>query len=79
MLAASGVDSIWHSAVSSSPTLPQTSKIDLIDTYRSNAPAVLKFVSGIAFSAPNVGAYTQLWAGTTASPDEINGKVSLAF
>jgi hypothetical protein len=51
----------------------------LIDTYRSNAPAVLKFVSGIAFSAPNVGAYTQLWAGTTASPDEINGKVSLAF
>ncbi|KAJ7839713.1 NAD(P)-binding protein [Mycena olivaceomarginata] len=39
-----------------------------------NAPAVLKFVSGIAFSAPNVGAYTQLWAGTTASPDEINGK-----
>ncbi|KAJ6553017.1 NAD-P-binding protein, partial [Mycena capillaripes] len=42
-----------------------------------NGPGILKFISGIAFSATSVGAYTQLWAGTTASAEEINGKYFL--
>ncbi|KAJ7819802.1 hypothetical protein B0H14DRAFT_3876552 [Mycena olivaceomarginata] len=36
---------------------------------------LLKCVASIVFSPANVGAYTQLWAGTTASAKEINGKV----
>ncbi|KAJ7789855.1 NAD(P)-binding protein [Mycena olivaceomarginata] len=35
---------------------------------------LLKCVASIVFSPANVGAYTQLWAGTTASAKEINGK-----
>ncbi|KAJ7348842.1 NAD(P)-binding protein [Mycena albidolilacea] len=35
---------------------------------------LLKCVASIVFSPANVGAYTQLWAGTTASAEEINGK-----
>ncbi|KAJ7074546.1 NAD(P)-binding protein [Mycena amicta] len=40
----------------------------------SHGPGILKFISGLAFSSAPVGAYTQLWAGTTALPEEVNGK-----
>ncbi|KAJ7476685.1 NAD(P)-binding protein [Mycena latifolia] len=42
-----------------------------------HGPGILKFVKTLAFSPTPVGAYTQLWAGTTASPEEINGKYFL--
>ncbi|KAJ7913368.1 NAD(P)-binding protein [Mycena leptocephala] len=42
-----------------------------------NGPGFLKLISTFAFSPTHVGAYTQLWAGTTASAEEINGKYFL--
>ncbi|KAJ7222927.1 NAD(P)-binding protein [Mycena rebaudengoi] len=36
--------------------------------------AVFKGLTGLVFTSPAVGAHTQLWAGTKASPSEINGK-----
>ncbi|KAJ7074699.1 NAD(P)-binding protein [Mycena amicta] len=39
-----------------------------------HGPGILKFISGLAFSSAPVGAYTQLWAGTIALPEEVNGK-----
>ncbi|KAJ7679500.1 NAD(P)-binding protein [Mycena polygramma] len=42
-----------------------------------NGNGIFKFLSGLAFSPTHVGAYTQLWAGTTASAEEINGKYFL--
>ncbi|KAJ7088841.1 NAD(P)-binding protein [Mycena belliarum] len=39
-----------------------------------HGPGVFKFVTGLAFSPTPVGAYTQLWAGTTATPEQINAK-----
>ncbi|KAF7289657.1 hypothetical protein HMN09_01328200 [Mycena chlorophos] len=38
------------------------------------APGLLKLAAGLAFSAPPVGAYTQLWAATCAAPESVNGK-----
>ncbi|KAJ7155632.1 NAD(P)-binding protein [Mycena filopes] len=35
---------------------------------------IFKFVTGLVFSPTHVGAYTQLWAGTTADAAEVNGK-----
>ncbi|KAF8191666.1 hypothetical protein K438DRAFT_1721189 [Mycena galopus ATCC 62051] len=35
---------------------------------------LLKCVASLAFSPAHVGAYTQLWAATTASAEEMNGK-----
>ncbi|KAJ7745823.1 NAD(P)-binding protein [Mycena maculata] len=42
-----------------------------------HGPGLLKFITGLAFSPTPVGAYTQLWAGTIASAEEINGKYFL--
>ncbi|KAJ6568673.1 NAD(P)-binding protein, partial [Mycena capillaripes] len=39
-----------------------------------DAGSIFKFIAGLAFSPAHVGAYTQLWAATTASAEEINGK-----
>ncbi|KAJ6579231.1 NAD(P)-binding protein [Mycena vulgaris] len=38
---------------------------------------IFKFVTNLAFSPTPVGAYTQLWAATKASPEAINGKYFL--
>ncbi|KAJ6476527.1 NAD(P)-binding protein [Mycena vitilis] len=42
-----------------------------------NGNGIFKFLTGLVFSATHVGAYTQLWAGTTASAEETNGKYFL--
>ncbi|KAJ7190407.1 NAD(P)-binding protein [Mycena pura] len=42
-----------------------------------HGPAIFKFITGLAFAPAPVGAYTQLWAGTAASAEEINGKYFL--
>ncbi|KAF7312726.1 hypothetical protein MIND_00287500 [Mycena indigotica] len=39
-----------------------------------NGPGIMKFITGLAFSPAPVGAYTQLWAGTFAAPEAVNGK-----
>ncbi|KAJ7437989.1 NAD(P)-binding protein [Mycena galericulata] len=38
---------------------------------------IFKFLTGLAFSPTHVGAYNQLWAATTASAQEVNGKYFL--
>ncbi|KAK7053500.1 hypothetical protein R3P38DRAFT_3576308 [Favolaschia claudopus] len=46
----------------------------LIQTGLQRHSAFNRFFAAIAFSPPHVGAYTQLWAGMTATGEEINGK-----
>ncbi|KAJ7438006.1 NAD(P)-binding protein [Mycena galericulata] len=38
---------------------------------------IFRFLTGLAFSPTHVGAYNQLWAATTASAQEVNGKYFL--
>ncbi|KAJ7114938.1 NAD-P-binding protein [Mycena epipterygia] len=38
---------------------------------------IFKFITSVAFAPTPVGAYTQLWAGTTASAGDTNGKYFL--
>ncbi|KAJ7237703.1 NAD(P)-binding protein [Mycena haematopus] len=40
---------------------------------------LIKCMARLVFSPPHVGAHTQLWAATTASAEDINGKVGLPY
>ncbi|KAK6981593.1 hypothetical protein R3P38DRAFT_2578349 [Favolaschia claudopus] len=39
-----------------------------------NMPAIVRAAASLMFTSPAVGAYTQLWAGTTATAQDMNGK-----
>ncbi|KAK6966646.1 hypothetical protein R3P38DRAFT_3312135 [Favolaschia claudopus] len=48
--------------------------IDVTHLKCRNMPAIVRAAASLMFTSPAVGAYTQLWAGTTATAKDMNGK-----